>query len=33
MYERNPEARDVFMLRVGYRALFSLGGRPMRDAE
>lgn len=33
MYERNPETHDVFMLRIGYRALFSLGGRPLRDAE
>ena len=28
-----PEAIDVWLLRVGYRALHHFGGRPLRRAE
>ena len=30
---QRPEALDVFLLRVGYRALHHFGGRPWRRAE
>ena len=30
---QRPEAVDVWLLRVGYRALHHLGGRPLRRAE
>ena len=30
---QRPEAVDVFLLRVGYRALHHFGGRPWRRAE
>ena len=28
-----PDAIDVWLLRVGYRALYHFGGRPLRRAE
>ncbi len=31
--EQHPEALDVFLLRVGHRALHHFGGRPWRMAE
>lgn len=31
--EQCPEALDVFLLRVGHRALHNFGGRPWRMAE
>ena len=31
LYEQHPDSHDVWSLRVGYRALFSLGGRPLRN--
>ena len=30
---QRPEALDVFLLRVGHRALHHFGGRPWRRAE
>lgn len=33
LYERWPDAHDVWMLRVGYRTLINLGGRPLRGSE
>lgn len=30
---QRPEATDVWLLRVGYRALHHFGGRPLRRAE
>ena len=30
---QHPEAIDVWLLRVGYRALHHFGGRPWRRAE
>ena len=30
---QHPEAVDVFLLRVGHRALHHFGGRPWRRAE
>ena len=30
---QSPEALDVFLLRVGHRALHHFGGRPWRRAE
>ena len=30
---QRPEAIDVWLLRVGYRALHHFGGRPMRRVE
>ena len=33
LYERYPDARNVWMLRVGYRTLINLGGRPLRGSE
>ena len=31
--EQSPEARDVWSVRVGFRALHHFGGRPLRRAE
>ena len=30
---QHPDAVDVWLLRVGYRALHHFGGRPLRKAE
>ena len=30
---QHPDAADVWLLRVGYRALHHFGGRPLRNAE
>ncbi|MDE2815337.1 MAG: hypothetical protein OXM03_13175 [Chloroflexota bacterium] len=30
---QHPDASDVWLLRVGYRALHHFGGRPLRRAE
>ena len=30
---QHPEALDVFLLRVGHKALHHFGGRPWRQAE
>ena len=30
---QHPGAIDVWLLRVGYRALHHFGGRPLRSAE
>ena len=30
---QSPDAIDVWLLRVGYRALHHFGGRPLRSAE
>jgi len=30
---KHPDAVDVWLLRVGYRALHHFGGRPLRRAE
>lgn len=31
--EEQPDATDVWLLRVGHRALHHFGGRPLRSAE
>ena len=31
--EEQPDAVDVWLLRVGHRALHHFGGRPLRSAE
>ncbi len=31
--KQHPEAIDVWLLRVGYRALHHFGGRPIRSAK
>ena len=31
--KRCPDAADVWSVRIGYRALVSFGGRPLRRAE
>ena len=33
LYARYPDSHDVWSLRVGYQALFSLGGRPLREED
>ena len=33
LYERHPDSCDVWLLRIGYRAAFNLGGRPLRSSE
>lgn len=32
LYELHPDACDVWTLRVGHRAAFQLGGRPLRGS-
>ena len=33
LWTQHPAAYDIWCLRVGYRALYHFGGRPLRRAE
>ena len=33
LHEAQPDAIDVWLRRVGYRALHHIGGRPLREEE